>query len=149
MEHYVQCRIELLYKQISSSLSRGQYIRLTNRIVSISKRWGVTVKLNCLDIIFIDDELVSHPIVRYLNDRNNIIFDKIETFSELTQSNMFSTEGILSLASYSQEEYIPSMTLDTFYVQDINEIKFKLKNSIQSRAFRRLMISLKSHDTEG
>jgi hypothetical protein len=107
------------------------------------------VKVNCLDINFIDDELVSHPIVRYLNDRNNQIFDKIEIFGNLTKDRLFSTEGILSLASYSQEEYIPSMSLDSFYVKDINEIKFKIRSSVQSRAFRKLMISTKVHDTEG
>jgi hypothetical protein len=149
LQFYIDERLGLLYKQISSSLSRSQYIRLTNRIVKISKCWGVTVKVNCLDINFIDDELVSHPIVRYLNDRNNQIFDKIEIFGNLTKDRLFSTEGILSLASYSKEEYIPSMSLDSFYVKDINEIKFKIRSSVQSRAFRKLMISTKVHDTEG
>uniref|UniRef100_A0A2V0RIK9 Uncharacterized protein n=1 Tax=viral metagenome TaxID=1070528 RepID=A0A2V0RIK9_9ZZZZ len=132
-----------------SSLSRGDYLRLTNVIKSASKRWGVAVKLNCLDIIFIDDELVSHPLVRYLNMRNNIIFDKVELFNENLRSGIYSQESVLRLASYSQEEFIPSLTVDTFFTEDINELKHKLKTSIQHKAVKRMMSSSNVHDTEG
>jgi len=102
-----------------------------------------------LDIIFIDDELVSHPLVRYLNDRNNIIFDKVEQFHIYVQDRLFNQADILTLSSYSQEEYIPSMTVDVFFSEDINEVKHKIKSSIQHKAIKKLMNFVNSNNTEG
>jgi hypothetical protein len=142
MEYYVLQRIELLYKQLSSSLKRKDMIRLQNQIHLLSKRWGVTVKSDRLDIIFIGNELVSHPLIRYLNLRNNIIFDKIEQYHEITKDSLFSTENILALQSYIQEEFIPSLTLDTFFVKDINEVKHRIRNSVFTKTINQLMNSI-------
>lgn len=139
MEQFVLQRIQLLYNQISSSLNRKEYLRLISKITKLSKRWGVTVRPDCLDIRFVNDKLVSHPLVRYLNLRNNIIFDKVKYFNEQIQSGLFSTEEILKLSSYSTEEFIPSMTLDTFYTQSLNGLKYRIKNSIQLRGFKSLI----------
>jgi hypothetical protein len=127
-----------------SSLRRKDFIRLQNIIISDSKRRGVTVKPNCLDISFIGDELVSHPLIRYLNLRNNIIFDKIEEFNNITKESLFSRSDILSLSSYSEEEFIPSMSVDAFFIHDQNELKFKLKNSVYIKSFNSLMNSINS-----
>jgi len=132
-----------------SSLKESDYNRLKKKVITLSKRWGVAVKLDRLDIIFINDELVSHPIVRYLNLRNNIIFDKIEQFNENLRSGLFSQESILKLSSYSQEEFIPSLTVDTYFTKDINEVKHKLKTSIQHKSINKMISSSNDHDTEG
>jgi hypothetical protein len=142
IEHYVTTRLEVLYKQLSSSLSRRDYFKLINKITKISKRWGVTVKQDCLDINFINDELVSHPFIRYLNTRNNNIFDKIEYFSEITQDSLFNQSDILKLSSYAEEEYIPSLTLDTFFTEDLNEVKHRMKSSVLLKSVNRLMNSI-------
>jgi hypothetical protein len=126
----------LLYKQLTSSLDRKDYLRVISKINFLSKLYVVVVEQRYLDIIFIDDELVSHPLVRYLNDRNNIIFDKIEQFHIYVQDRLFNREDILSLSSYSQEEYIPSLTVDVFFSEDINEVKHKIKSSIQHKALK-------------
>lgn len=140
LESYILKRIELLYNQLtSSSLDRRQYIKLINKLNVLSRRWGVTVQQDCLDIIFVGDELVAHPFVRYLNLRNNIIFDKIELYNENIKDSLFSQENTLKLSSYSQEEFIPSLTVDTFFTEDINEHKFKIKNSILRKSVNSLM----------
>jgi hypothetical protein len=102
-----------------------------------------------LDIAFIGDELVSHPFVRYLNLRNNIIFDKIEVFNISIQSGLFNQSSILDLSSYSQEEFIPSLNVTTFFTDDLNSVKHKIKTSILSRSINKLIKSEISQDTEG
>jgi hypothetical protein len=102
-----------------------------------------------LDIIFIDDELVSHPLVRYLNIKSNLVFDKIEQLYDTQQDSLFNQKDILSLTSYTEEEFIPNLSVDVFFTNNINEVKHKVKTSVQSKAFKRLMSSLKDHDTEG
>jgi hypothetical protein len=104
-----------------------------------SKVFGVTVRQNCLDVNFVNEKLFSHPIVSYLNIRNNKIFDKIIEFSDQMDERLFSTEYVLSLASYTQEEYIPSLTFDTFFSNDINSLKFKIRDSVQNKSFTALM----------
>ena len=143
LEYYILERIELLSKQANSCLNYKDFRKLTHKIVRISKSWGVAVKLDCLDIAFIGDELVSHPLVRYLNLRNNIIFVKIEQFNNLIKDSLWSSSDILMLSSYSQEEYIPSLTLDTFFADNLNEVKHKLKTSIQIKSVNKLMKSIK------
>jgi len=149
LQSYIEERIRLLYNQLTSSLKRSQYLRVTRKIKKLSQRWGVTVKENCLDICFIDDELVSHPIVRYLNIRNELIFEKIEKFNDNIHDSLFSQDSILALSSYTSEEYIPSMTLDVFFTEDVNELKFKIKTSTQSRSISSLMKTIKSLETDG
>jgi hypothetical protein len=149
LEYFTLERIELLYKQINSSLERKDFIRLTNKITELSSRWGVAVTPSCLDIAFIGDELVSHPFVRYLNLRNNIIFDKIEVFNTSIQSGLFNQSSILDLSSYSQEEFIPSLNVTTFFTDDLNSVKHKIKTSILSRSINKLIKSEISQDTEG
>jgi hypothetical protein len=115
----------------------------------LSKRWGVTETADGLDIRFNHlDELISHPLVRYLNYRNNIIFDKIEYFNKVIQSGLFEQESILKLSSYSQEEFIPSKGLDSFFTNNINELKFKVKSSTQLRSVQALMRRV-DNETEG
>jgi hypothetical protein len=69
--------------------------------------------------------------------------DKIEYFHIVTQDSLFDQQSILKLASYTEEEYIPSLTLDTFYTNDINELKFKMKNSILIKSVNSVMNSIK------
>jgi hypothetical protein len=88
-------RIKLLYQQSSYNLKYREFKRLTRKIQMISLKWGVTVKGNHLDISFINDELVSHPLLRYLNERNNLIFDKIELLNDRLKTGLFSTEDFL------------------------------------------------------
>jgi hypothetical protein len=115
----------------------------------LSKRWGVTETADGLDIRFNHlDELISHPLVRYLNYRNNIIFDKIEYFNKVIQSGLFEQESILKLSSYSQEEFIPSKGLDSFFTNNTNELKFKVKSSTQLRSVQALMRRV-DNETEG
>lgn len=99
----------------------------------------MAVQQDYLDVIFIDNELVSHPLVRYLNLRNNIIFDKIEVYNDHIKDSLFTQENTLKLSSYSQEEFIPSFTVDTFFVDDINQYKHKIKTSILSKSVNSLM----------
>jgi hypothetical protein len=99
------------------------------------------VDTNCLDISFIQDVLVVHPFVRYINIRNNEIFNKIAHFSLLIQQGLFTQTDILKLSSYAAEEYIPSLTLDTFFIDDIKVQQHKIKTSIQHKALIRLMKS--------
>lgn len=140
LEHYILKRIELLHDQLtSSSLNRRQYVKLITKLNKLSKRWGVAVQQDYLDVIFIDNELVSHPLVRYLNLRNNIIFDKIEVYNDHIKDSLFTQENTLKLSSYSQEEFIPSFTVDTFFVDDINQYKHKIKTSILSKSVNSLM----------
>jgi hypothetical protein len=68
----------LLYNQASSSLKRKQYDQVILKILQASKRWGVEVKADFLDVRFVNNELVCHPLVRYLNERNNIILIKLK-----------------------------------------------------------------------
>jgi len=68
----------------------------------------------------------------------------MEQFNDIIKDSLFNSSNILTLSSYSQEEYIPSMTVDTFFSQDINEVKHKIKSSIQSKAFKSLMKTYKS-----
>jgi hypothetical protein len=90
MEQYVLQRISLLNCQCSSWLRRSAYLKLYKVRQLLSKRWGVTETADGLDIRFNHlDELISHPLVRYLNYRNNIIFDKIEYFNKVIQSGLF------------------------------------------------------------
>jgi len=145
MEHYVLQRIELLNKQATSSLEYKQFLKLSRKIILLSQRRGVAVKLSCLDISFVGDELVSHPLVRYLNVRNNLIWDKIEQFNIVIQDSLFSQDSILELCSYSQEEYIPSLNLDTFFTEDVNELKHKVKTSVQYKAIKSLMNANKDY----
>jgi hypothetical protein len=53
------------------------------------------------------------------------------------------------LSSYSQEEYIPSLTLDTFFAVNLNEVKHKIKTSIQIKSVNKLMRDIKRDETEG
>jgi len=145
MEHYVLQRIELLNKQATSSLDYKDFLKLSRKIIKISQRRGVAVKLSCLDISFVDDELVSHPLVRYLNLRNNLIWDKVEYFYTVIQDSLFSQTNILELCSYSKEEYIPSLNLDTFFTEDVNQLKHKIRTSVQYKAIKGLMNAHKDH----
>jgi hypothetical protein len=145
MEHYVLQRIELLNRQATSSLEYKDFLKLTRKIISLSQRWGVAVELSCLDISFLGEELVSHPFVRYLNVRNNIIFDKIEQFNIIIQDSLFSQKSILELCSYSKEEYIPSLNLDTFFTDDVNKLKHKVRTSVQYKTIKSLMNAHNDH----
>jgi hypothetical protein len=139
IEQYVLQRLQLLQNQAMSSLKRGQYLSLTRKIENLSKCWGVTVKQDCLDISFHNGKLVSHPLVHYLNLRNNIIFDKIDYFQDLIKTGLYDRQGILSFRSYTESEYIPSLNLDVFFVSDLNEFKSKLKVSVLNKSYNSLM----------
>jgi len=139
MEHYVLQRIFLLCNQTNSSLSRKQYLRVTSKIQEISKCWGVEVKENFLDVSFVNNELVGHPLVRYLVERNNLIYDKIITYNEVLRGGIFDQESILSFTSYAQEEYIPSFKLDTFFTKDLNQLRNTLKTSTLHKSISTLM----------
>jgi hypothetical protein len=150
LEYIVHERIALLYRQANSCLSRSDYSRLLVLINNLSKRWGVEAEQDLLDIAFSRGELVSHPFVRYLNERNTIIFDKIAAYSKYIQTGLFSKEAILELSSYAQEEYIPSLTLDNFFSNDINALKHALSVSIRSKAVSKLIkFANVQRDTDG
>jgi hypothetical protein len=140
VEHYILRRIELLYSNTTTCLNPRQMAAVIRKLVKISNKWGVTVRRDRLDVSFSDyGEFLSHPLVRYLNDRDNAIWDKIDLFSNTIKDGLWTQESILSLSSYSQEEYIPDFKLDTFFTQDVNEVKYRIKASIQTKALNDLI----------
>jgi hypothetical protein len=144
-EYYIHERIALLSKQSSSFLPRNQMENLIKKIQKLSRQRGQAVVLTRLDISFsTEGEFNSHPIVRYLNERNNTIWDKIEAMNEMLKTGLYSQGNTIRMLEYSQEEYIPSLNLDSFFTEDTNEYKALLKISVQQKAFRKLIRSLKS-----
>jgi len=92
-----------------------------------------------------EGKLVSHPLVRYLQVRNTIISEKIEQFSEIVHG----INNNIVLDINSQEEYIPSLTLDTFFAEDINQVKHDIKSSVQSKSMKALIKRITSNEMDG
>jgi len=152
IKYIVDERLILLNNQVNSSLkyTEHQFNKVKKRIQDISKCQGVVVKADYLDVKFINDELISHPIVRYQNGRLELLFDKIESFSEIVHKGYFDSSYILELSSYTELEYIPSTKLDNFYTDtNLNELKSTIKNSVHSRSFDKLMKFMKDAEIGG
>lgn len=150
VEHYILRRIDLLYSNTTTCLKPRQMAAVIKQLVKFSDKWGVTVRTDCLDVRFSPEgEFLSHPLIRYLNFRDNSIWDKIDLFSNIIKDSLWTHEGIMSLRSYTQEEYIPDFKLDTFFSRDVNEVKHRVKISVQTKALDDLIKAERSIAADG
>jgi hypothetical protein len=103
--------------------------------------FGVEIKDSLFDAQWDQNsnQIVCHPFILYLNYKGNIYFDKLEEFNSIIQDSLFSTESILSLRNYTQDEFIPSSKIDVFYSNDFNAEKHKFRQKILIKAMIKLM----------
>jgi uncharacterized protein YlbG (UPF0298 family) len=133
-------RLLLLESQLEDTFSYKDFMRLRKKIKTLSKRWGVAVRENCLDGRTEDlTAFAYHPVSRFLNSRDKLIYQKMKDFRELTDYDQMNSQSkVLKLKSYSLIEFIPANNLDQFFT-DTNKLKFVNKISVMSKSIKELM----------
>jgi hypothetical protein len=148
LKYVVLHRLKLLRNQANLASHPKLLTKVKTKVKSLSLKWGVIVKDLSLDISLIQDESVNHPFVRYAKFRMNVIQDKIATLQMFVQTEVFPSD-LLSFSTYSDEEFIPFLANATFYTDDINEHKNKIKFSILSKSFDELIKDTVNIEAEG